>query len=93
MNSLAFSAQGAEVELAWQPRPNLLLRGGYTYLDAVVLQSFASDAVAANEGYPTENPNIPGVPIGALGPLVGARPFRAAAEHGGTSTRSTHVRG
>ena len=34
MNSLAYSAQGAEVELAWQPRPHFLFRGGYTYLDA-----------------------------------------------------------
>jgi iron complex outermembrane receptor protein/vitamin B12 transporter len=53
-----------------------MLRGGYTYLSTVVLQSFASDAVAANQGTPTENPNIPGVAIGAESPLIGARVFR-----------------
>jgi iron complex outermembrane receptor protein/vitamin B12 transporter len=42
----------------------------------VVKQSFATDAVAANEGVPTTNPNLPGIAIGALSPLVGARPFR-----------------
>lgn len=76
LNSLAYRAQGAEVELGWQPRRRILVRGGYTYLDTRVLQSFASDAVAANQGMPTENPNFPGVVIGALGPLVGARTFR-----------------
>jgi len=92
VNSLAFSAQGAEVELAWQPRPHFLFRGGYTYLDARVLQSFASDAVAANQGQPTENPNIPGVPIGALGPLVGARPFRRAPNTGYFNAQYTRPR-
>lgn len=82
LNSLAYSAQGAEVELAWQPRPHFLFRGGYTYLDARVLQSFSSDAVAANQGAPTENPNLPGIAIGALSPLVGARPFRRAPNTG-----------
>ncbi len=76
LNSLAYRAQGAEVELGWQPKKRILIRGGYTYLDTRVLQSFASDAVAANQGTPTENPNVPGVAIGALGPLVGARTFR-----------------
>ncbi len=92
VNSLAYSAQGAEVELAWQPRPHFLFRGGYTYLDAKVLQSFASDAVAANQGEPTENPNIPGVPIGALGPLVGARPFRRAPNTGYFNAQYTRNR-
>ncbi len=82
VNSLAYSAQGAELEVAWQPKPHFLLRGGYTYLDARVLRSFATDAVAANQGSPTENPNLPGIAIGALGPLVGARPFRRAPHTG-----------
>jgi iron complex outermembrane receptor protein/vitamin B12 transporter len=82
LNSLAYSAQGAEVELVWQPKPHFLFRGGYTYLDARVLQSFSSDAVAANQGAPTENPNLPGIAIGALSPLVGARPFRRAPNTG-----------
>jgi iron complex outermembrane receptor protein/vitamin B12 transporter len=92
VNSLAYSAQGAEVELAWQPRPHFLFRGGYTYLDARVLQSFASDAVAANQGEPTENPNLPGIPIGALGPLVGARPFRRAPNTGYFNAQYTRPR-
>jgi iron complex outermembrane receptor protein/vitamin B12 transporter len=82
LNSLAFRAQGEELELAWHPRNNLLFRGGYTHLDTRVVQSFASDAVAANQGMPNENPNIPGVPIGFESPLVGARPFRRAPNTG-----------
>ena len=51
-----------------------MLRGGYTYLDAVVLHSFTSDAYSL--GFANNNPNFPNIPIGAEGPLVGARPFR-----------------
>ncbi len=47
------------------------LAGSYTYLDAVVSKSFTGSALA-----PSFNPSIPGVPIGAFSPLVGARPFR-----------------
>ena len=65
------------------------MRGGYTYLSTVVLQSFASDAVAANQGTPTENPDIPGVPIGAEGPLVGARVFRRPPHMGFTTAQYT----
>ncbi len=76
VNSLAYRAQGAEGEIDWQPKRRFLLRAGYTYLNAHVLQSFASDAVAAKQGTPTENPNLPGIAIGAEGPLTGNRPFR-----------------
>jgi iron complex outermembrane receptor protein/vitamin B12 transporter len=76
LNSLAYRAQGLESEVQWQPTAHILLRGGYTYLDSIVLQSFASDAVAANQGTPTENPNLPGIAIGAESPLIGARVFR-----------------
>jgi iron complex outermembrane receptor protein/vitamin B12 transporter len=89
VNSLAYRAQGAELELQWQPTAHILVRGGYTYLSTVVLQSFASDAVAANQGTPTENPNIPGVPIGAEGPLVGARVFRRPPNMGFTTAQYT----
>jgi iron complex outermembrane receptor protein/vitamin B12 transporter len=82
LNSLAFRAQGAELELEWQPKPRILVRGGYTYLDTRVVQSFASDAVKANQGTPTTNPDLPGIAIGSLGPLVGARPFRRAPHTG-----------
>ncbi len=76
LNSLAFRAQGFEAEAQWRPFNRLFLRGGYTYLDAVVLRSFASDALSAAMGTPTTNPNLPGVAIGAESPLVGAHPFR-----------------
>jgi iron complex outermembrane receptor protein/vitamin B12 transporter len=74
LNSLAFRAQGAEFETDWKPTERFLMRGGYTYLDAVVTQSFSSDAY--NNGQYNNNPNLPGIAIGAEGPLIGARPFR-----------------
>jgi iron complex outermembrane receptor protein/vitamin B12 transporter len=74
LNSLAFRAQGIETELQYRPFARLFLRGGYTYLDAVVTQSFSSDAYY-NGAY-SNNPNLPGIAIGAEGPLIGARPFR-----------------
>jgi iron complex outermembrane receptor protein/vitamin B12 transporter len=92
LNSLAFRAQGAEVELVWQPLPRLLVRGGYTNLSTRVVQSFASDAVKANQGTPTTNPNLPGIAIGSLGPLVGARPFRRAPNTGYFDVQYTHAK-
>ena len=74
LNSLAFRAQGIETEIKWQPTVHFLVRGGYTYLDAVVTQSFSSDAY--NDGTYNSNPNFPGIEIGAESPLIGARPFR-----------------
>ena len=82
VNSMAFRAQGAEVELQWQPKPALLVRAGYTNLSARVLQSFSSDAVAGLQGTANANPNFPNTPIGIFGPLVGARPFRRAPNTG-----------
>ena len=76
LNSLAYRAQGVEAALEWQPRPRILVRGGYTYLATLVEQSFASDAAAATAGAPTENPDLPGIAIGATSPLVGQRVFR-----------------
>jgi iron complex outermembrane receptor protein/vitamin B12 transporter len=74
LNSLAFRAQGIETEIKWQPFARFYMRGGYTYLDSVVTQSFSSDAY--NGGTYNNNPAFPGVAIGAEGPLIGARPFR-----------------
>ena len=76
LNSLAYRAQGLEADLEWQPKARILLRGGYTYLATLVEQSFASDAAAAAAGAPTENPDLPGIAIGATSPLVGQRVFR-----------------
>jgi vitamin B12 transporter len=80
LNSLAFRAQGFEMEVQYQPLPRLFIHGGYTYLAAIVTQSFSTDAITngANGG----NPNLPGIPIGAEGPLVGARPFRRPPQTG-----------
>ena len=89
LNSLAFRAQGAEMEIDWRAIQHLFVRGGYTYLDAVVTQSFATDAVAAQNGTPTTNPNLPGIAIGALSPLVGARPFRRPPHSGFFSVEYT----
>jgi vitamin B12 transporter len=75
LNSLAFRAQGIETEVQWRPDAHIYVHGGYTYLDAIVEQSFSSDAIAAENGYASENPNIPGIAIGES-PFVGARPFR-----------------
>jgi vitamin B12 transporter len=71
LNSLAYRTQGLETELQYHALNHLFLRGGYTYLASIVQQSFASDALS-----PATNPNLPGIPIGALSPLVGSRPFR-----------------
>jgi vitamin B12 transporter len=76
LNSLAYRTQGLETELQYQPFNRVLLHGGYTYLASLVEQSFSTSATAAANGTPITNPNIPGVPIGALSPLVGSRPFR-----------------
>ncbi len=92
-NSLAFSAQGVESEIQYQPLPNLFVRGGYTYLDAKVQQSFTSDAIS-----PSYNTGLPGgappsfstVPIGSTSPLVGARPFRRPPNTGFLTVTYSH---
>jgi iron complex outermembrane receptor protein/vitamin B12 transporter len=71
LNSLSFRAQGFETELQYGLGRNIFIRGGYTYLDAVVQRSFSSDALG-----PSYNPLYPTIPIGDVSPLVGARPFR-----------------
>lgn len=76
VNSQAYLAQGAEIDAKYEAK-RLFARAGYTYLDARIRQSFSSDALG-----PSFNPDIPGVPIGAFGPLIGARPFRMAPHSG-----------
>jgi vitamin B12 transporter len=73
-NTLAYRAQGIELDVELRPSTHWFLRGGYTYLDAVVEQSFSTDA--ASGGLATTNPNLPNLPLGSTYPLVGARPFR-----------------
>ena len=77
VNSQAFRAQGIELSGERQIAGGWFVRGGYTYLDAVVQRSFSSDALG-----PSFNPDFPTVPIGIYTPLVGARPFRRAPHTG-----------
>jgi iron complex outermembrane receptor protein/vitamin B12 transporter len=77
VNTLNYRAQGVEVGLQYQVNRRWMLRGGWTYTDAVVQQSFSGSALQ-----PAINPLFPAVPIGAYSPLVGARPFRIAPNTG-----------
>ncbi len=82
MNTQAFRAQGVETTVEGGIGRNIFLRGGYTYLDAVVQRSFTSDNEALVGGYAPTYPygctlgNSNCVAIGAFTPLKGARPFR-----------------
>jgi iron complex outermembrane receptor protein/vitamin B12 transporter len=79
LNSEAFRAQGAEATVEGGIGRNLFLRGGYTYLDAVVQRSFTNDDEALLGPIPTFTN---GIPIGPYSPLQGARPFRSAPHTG-----------
>jgi len=77
VNSMSFRAQGVETELEYKVTRNLFVRGGATFLNAVVQHSFSSDALS-----PSYNPQFPTIPIGAYSPLRGQRPFRRAPTSG-----------
>ena len=57
LNSQAFRALGVESEVQYSVFRTLFLRGGYTYLDAVVQRSFTSSALE-----PSFNTGLPGEP-------------------------------
>jgi vitamin B12 transporter len=78
INSEAFRAQGVETSVESGIGRNLFLRGGYTYLDAVVQRSFTNDDQALLGPIPT----FDGIPVGPYAPLEGARPFRRAPNTG-----------
>ena len=78
LNTEAFRAQGIEASVEGGIGHSIFLRGGYTYLDAVVQRSFANDDTALLGPIPTYN----GIEIGAISPLQGARPFRRAPHTG-----------
>jgi iron complex outermembrane receptor protein/vitamin B12 transporter len=78
LNTEAFRAQGIEASVEGGIGHSIFLRGGYTYLDAVVQRSFANADTALLGPIPTYN----GIPIGAISPLQGARPFRRAPHTG-----------
>ena len=79
INSEAYRAQGIESTVESGIGRNLFLRGGYTYLDAVVQRSFTNDDAALLGPIPTFTN---GIPIGPYSPLEGARPFRRAPHTG-----------
>jgi len=79
INSEAIRAQGVEANVESGIGRNLFLRGGYTYLDAVVQRSFTNDDAALLGPVPTFTN---GIPIGPYSPLTGARPFRRAPHTG-----------
>jgi vitamin B12 transporter len=78
INSQAFRAQGIETSVEGGIGSNLFLRGGYTYLDAVVQRSFTND----DQMLLGPIPNFNGIPVGPYSPLQGARPFRRAPHTG-----------
>lgn len=89
VNSLTYQAQGAEIETEYRLSTNFFVRGGYTYLDAVVRRSFSGDNLG---GAPSTNPLFPSIPIGDYSPLVGARPFRQAPHSGYFAISYKHPR-
>jgi iron complex outermembrane receptor protein/vitamin B12 transporter len=79
LNSETFRAQGIESTVESGIGRDIFLRGGYTYLDAVVQKSFTNDDEALLGPIPTFSN---GIPIGPYSPLEGARPFRRAPHTG-----------
>jgi len=74
INTEAFRAQGIETTVEGGIGRNIFLRGGYTWLEGVVQRSFANNEVSL--GVPVPTFQNTGIPIGAISPLEGARPFR-----------------
>jgi vitamin B12 transporter len=72
LNTEAYRALGVEATMESGIGRYLFLRGGYTYLDAMIQRSYTNADVALLGPVPTYN----GIPIGTYSPLVGARPFR-----------------
>ncbi len=79
INSEAYRAQGVESTVESGIGKNLFLRGGYTYLDAVVQRSFTNDDAALARPHSDVHD---GIPVGPYSPLKGARPFRRAPHTG-----------
>jgi vitamin B12 transporter len=88
VNSLAFRSMGLEFEAEYKISNHLFARGGYTYTDAVVQNSFSSDQGIGESFNPAGNFST--IPIGAFSPLVGARPFRVAPQSGYFGLNYTH---
>jgi iron complex outermembrane receptor protein/vitamin B12 transporter len=87
-NSSSYRARGLELSVDGKIGSHVIVNGQYTYLDAVVTQSFASSALR-----PAINPAYPSTPIGAFAPLVGGRPFRRAPNSGSLYAAGVGARG
>jgi iron complex outermembrane receptor protein/vitamin B12 transporter len=92
LNTEAYRALGVEATVESGIGSNIFLRGGYTYLDAVVQRSFTNDDAALLGPIPTYDGIPNGIPIGSDSPLQGARPFRRA-PHTGFFTASYAAKG
>jgi iron complex outermembrane receptor protein/vitamin B12 transporter len=84
VNSSSYRVKGLETsaELA---AGQVRVVGSYTFIDAVVTESFSSSALG-----PVFNPAFPDVAIGAFSPLIGARPFRIPTHAGNVVVMWTH---
>jgi vitamin B12 transporter len=78
VNSEAYRAQGIETTVEGGIGHRIFLRGGYTWTEASVQRSFDSD----NEALTAVTYLNTGIPVGALSPLKGARPFRIPPQTG-----------
>jgi len=89
VNSLAYRAQGLEVEVEAKLSRHIFVRGGYTLLDAKVQDSFSSSALRPvfNTAY-----NFGDIPIGGSSPLKNNRPFRRARNSGYFALQYTRSR-
>jgi len=76
VNSQSNDAHGVEVS-GEAKLGRLKALAAYTFLDAIVTESFSSSTLS-----PAENPAFPGIKIGQFGPLAGNRPFRRPANSG-----------
>ena len=86
LNTEAYRALGVETTVEGGIGRNIFLRGGYTYVDAVIQRSFTNSDVALLGPLPTYN----GIPIGPDSPLQGARPFRRPPHTGFITATFTH---
>jgi iron complex outermembrane receptor protein/vitamin B12 transporter len=86
LNSEAYRAMGLETTMESGIGRSIFLRGGYTYLDAMIQHSYTNDDVDLLGPVPTYN----GIPVGPNSPLVGARPFRRPPHTGFVTASYSH---
>jgi iron complex outermembrane receptor protein/vitamin B12 transporter len=88
VNSQSYRARGVETSAEAAIGPQVRVVASYTFLDADVIESLSSGALA-----PAVNPAFPGIEIGAFEPLIGARPFRRPTHSGSLLLSYTQGRG